>query len=873
VTSSVAFSVRYSPQRVIADLPNLSAGEISPAALLERVDLLRLDATRCLDPHRQAELGQFLTPTPVARLMASLFQAPGPVFRFLDAGAGVGSLSAALVAELCGRPARPEHIEVTAFEIDAQMVEYLRETLALCKTTCAAAGVTFESTIRDKDFVRDGVYMLIRDKGSYIAAGPKLEFDGAILNPPYKKINTGSDTRQLLRRVGMETSNLYTAFVAVAGMLLVPGGELVAITPRSFCSGSYFRPFREWLLSDLAVTRFHVFESRTSAFRDDGVLQENVVYRAIRGVAQPDSVTVSASSDPLDDALTQRAVPIASLVRPDDPDRVIHLVADEMGQWVAERMGRFTHSLDDLGITVSTGRVVDFRAKDYLRIEMEESPDSGIMPMVPLIYPGHLEGWGVAWPKPAGRKPNALAIDSYTGPQTVPGGVYVLTKRFSAKEERRRVVAAIYDPEQVGWCGPVGFENHLNYYHQEGNGLPSTLADGLAAFLNSTLVDQFFRQFNGHTQVNAGDLRSLRYPDRAALDHLGATVGETLAASGGVLDQHALDELLDQELFGMAESGPGNVNPVVAKRRIDEALDVLNALGMPRAQRQARSALTLLAILDVRPDTPWSEARARSIGITPSMAWMRVHYGKDYKWGSRETVRRQSVHQFEQAGLIVMNPDKALAVNSPDYVYQVEPATLDLVRSYGTKDWQPNLEVYLTSRQARADLHAREREIQRIPLRMPDGEELSISSGGQNELIEKIVHEFCPRFTRGAHLLYLGDAHNKWLVTKHEELAELGIKFDEHGKMPDLIVFDREKGWLVVIEAVISHGPVDQKRKNELESLFAGSTAGIVYVTAFMDGKALKKYIGGIAWHTEVWVADTPDHLLHFNGERFLGPY
>ena len=207
------------------DLPRLPVTEITYRNLLDQVDLLRLEATRCLDPKRQAELGQFLTPAPVARLMASMFQATGPVFRFVDAGAGVGSLSAALIAELCSRPSRPERIEVTAFELDPQMVDYLRETLALCKRSCAATGVTFASAIYSDDFVRAGVHMLVRDLFGYTKAGPPLKVDGAILNPPYKKINTDSDTRRLLRRIGVETSNIYAGFVAVAGQLLVPGAN------------------------------------------------------------------------------------------------------------------------------------------------------------------------------------------------------------------------------------------------------------------------------------------------------------------------------------------------------------------------------------------------------------------------------------------------------------------------------------------------------------------------------------------------------------------------------------------------------------------------------------------------------------------------
>lgn len=846
---------------VMNDRPSLSASGIRPAELLERVDLLRLDATRRLDPKRQAALGQFLTPIAVARLMAGLFEAAGPVFRFLDPGAGVGSLSAALVAELCRRPTRPTHIELTAFELDPEMIEYLRETLALCEATCAAAGVTFVSNIYCEDFVSAGVHMLVRDLFGYTGAGPKLKIDGTILNPPYKKINTDSETRRLLRRIGVETSNIYAGFVAVAGQLLVPGGELVAITPRSFCNGSYFRPFRNWLLSDLALTRFHVFESRTSAFHEDGVLQENVIYRAVRGVAQPDRVTVSTSDDPLDEAFTQREVPLDRLVRPDDPNLVIHLVADELGQWVADRMARFKDKLQDLGLGVSTGRVVDFRADAYLRDEVGDDT-------VPLVYPGHFDGLYVAWPKPNGRKANALAIDDYTRPQTVPGGVYVLTKRFSAKEERRRVVAAIYDPERIGWCGPVGFENHLNYYHQDGRGMPLEIAKGLAAFLNSTLLDEFFRQFNGHTQVNATDLRSFGYPDRASLERLGARLKDTLP------DQHALDALIDEELRAMAEDGNVSMDPVQAKRRIDEALDILAALGFPKQQRQDRSALTLLALLNMQPDAEWLDAHDPLIGINPMLDFMRDNFGKTYAVGSRESVRRQTVHQFLDAGLILINPDKPdRPTNSGQTVYQIEQGALELLRTYGSPEWQTSLPTYLASRETLAQRYAQARQMKRIPVALNSTRTLLLSPGGQNVLVEQIVKEFCSRFTPGADLLYVGDTDEKWAHFDREKLADLGVTIEEHGKMPDIIVFHREKDWLVLIEAVTSHGPVNPKRRQELQTLFAGSTVSIVYVTAFLSRQAMVKYLGEIAWETEVWVAEAPTHLIHFNGERFLGPY
>ena len=381
------------------------------------------------------------------------------------------------------------------------------------------------------------------------------------------------------------------------------------------------------------------------------------------------------------------------------------------------------------------------------------------------------------------------------------------------------------------------------------------------------MVDEFFRQFNGHTQVNAGDLRSLGYPDREALEMLGTQT----SASG--LDQHALDALIEEELLGMADNDQGAIDPVRAKRRVDEALDILVALGFPKEQQQARSALTLLAILDVRPDSSWSQARERSIGIIPMMNFFRDHYGKTYAPNSRETVRRFTVHQFDQAGMIVRNAGKALQPNSPAYSYQIEPAALELVRTYGTQAWPEKLAQYRTMQPSLAERYAAVREFQRIPLTLPDGEQLTISPGGQNLLIEKVVHYFCPRFTPGGHLMYLGDADQKWVVNKRDELAALGINVEEHGKMPDLIVHLPEKNWLVLIEAVVSHGPVDAKRHQELKDLFAGSSAGLVCVTAFESRAKMAKYLRSIAWATEVWAADAPSHLIHFNGERFLGPY
>jgi adenine-specific DNA-methyltransferase len=255
--------------------------------------------------------------------------------------------------------------------------------------------------------------------------------------------------------------------------------------------------------------------------------------------------------------MTVREVDYEQVVKPTDPELIIHIATSDMDQFVLDRLAFFQHSLEDLGIAVSTGRVVDFRAKEFLRAD----PDPGTMP---LIYPTHFDEGFVRWPKLRGKKPNAIVLAPRTEPLLLPSGTYVLVKRFSAKEEPRRVVAAIYDPKRIPSLY-VGFENHLNVYHRGNAGLPMELAKGLAVFLNSTLVDSYFRQFNGHTQVNAADLRMLKYPSLEVLQALGVGVDEKFPS------QKKIDDVLERELQRMANIE--SPNPVADKRKIEEALE------------------------------------------------------------------------------------------------------------------------------------------------------------------------------------------------------------------------------------------------------------------------------------------------------------
>ena len=309
-------------------------------------------------------------------------------------------------------------------------------------------------------------------------------------------------------------------------------------------------------------------------------------------------------------------------------------------------------------------------------------------------------------------------------------------------------------------------------------------------------------------------------------------------------------------------------------KHIDEAYKILISLGLPRAQQNERSALCLLALLNLVSGKPWVQAENPLVGITPIMDWSREHYGKDYAPNSRETFRRQTMHQFVDAGIALYNPDKPdRPVNSPKAVYQVAPAVLTLLRSFGTAQWHDNLTNYLSLNQTLAAKYAMEREQNRILMQVAPGKEITLSPGVHSELICAIVEDFAPRFAPGSVLIYAGDTGDKWGYFDAVLLSELGVDVDLHGKMPDVVLHFVEENWLLLVESVTSHGPVDGKRHAELAQLFAGSTAGLVYVTAFPNRAIMGRYLSEIAWETEVWVADAPSHLIHFNGVRFLGPY
>lgn len=308
--------------------------------------------------------------------------------------------------------------------------------------------------------------------------------------------------------------------------------------------------------------------------------------------------------------------------------------------------------------------------------------------------------------------------------------------------------------------------------------------------------------------------------------------------------------------------------------KIKEAQKILKELGLPPAQYNEMAALTFLALCDLKENDKWSNATRKSLGITKGiMSFVNENYAKHYAPNTRETFRRQVLHQFEQARIVDYNPDNpSLPVNSPKAHYALSNPVLDVVKAYKTKNWKPALKNFIETVGKLSAVYLKERELNQIPIVLKNGKTLKLSAGKHNEVQAAIIEKFAPRFANGGTLLYLGDTAKKDLFVDKKGLKDLEIPIDQHSKLPDVVIFDDQRNWLFLIEAVTSHGPVSPKRLLELEELLKNCKAGKIFVTAFPDMSEFKKHSTNIAWETEVWLMEVPDHMIHFNGDRFMGP-
>lgn len=504
--------------------------------LLNTSERIRVEADSKLDTSNRSRFGQFFTPMPLATYMASLFQNFSAHVTLLDPGCGAGTLSAAAVGELVRRE-KTRKVCIHSSDIEKIIFPYALQTFEECSQKCEESNIKISHTIRCEDYILSTAKKLAEPLFQ-----PKEVYTHVIMNPPYRKIKSTGEYRKALQTIGIESANLYSAFISLAIKELKDKGELVAIIPRSFCNGVYYRGFREYLLRTTAIKHIHIFDSRNSAFKGNSVLQETIIVHLVKGASQEDVVVTSSRSADfyydkekkkmLAPDMTSHSVPFSQFVNLNDSQKFLHIIANREDQNAVDALACFTCSLEQIGIQVSTGPVVDFRVKECLREKFESG-------LAPLIFPTHLKGV-IAWPK-KGKKPNAIAVASETRSQLWENnGSFLLVRRFSSKEEKRRIVATLCGPDLPGEL--IGFDNKLNVYHAKKRGLTLDVARGLYIYLNSSVVDRYYRLFGGHTQVNATDLRNIMYPDLDALNRLGRNID---VAS---LSQSKIDLLLQNEI-------------------------------------------------------------------------------------------------------------------------------------------------------------------------------------------------------------------------------------------------------------------------------------------------------------------------------------
>lgn len=476
-------------------------------------------------------ISQIFTPGQVARYMAGRATITGDRFTFIDAGAGVGVLTAAMCERISGM-ADPRRVVAELYETDVNVLPVLRQTVADCRDALAAAGHHLEATIVEEDFV------LRRSAASlYMPVARTGYADVVIMNPPYAKLAKDSAQARAFAEIVHGQPNMYALFMAAAVELLRPEGELIAITPRSFCNGLYFREFRRWLLSRMSLRHVHMFESRRATFKDSDVLQESIITVASKQDRQDSKILLSVSHGAdIDDAKTWRHS-AETIINSSAGDCVIRLPAESSDLAIIKVVESWAGTFAGHGLRISTGPVVTFRATDYL-LDSTDHPDA-----VPLISIHNVRPFATVWPVAKGSKPIAIKATHGATALLLPARNYVLLRRFSAKEEERRLTASPYLPSDDERRRPVAFENHVNYVTHTRRELTEYEVNGLVAIFNSALLDRYFRVVSGNTQVNATEIRAMPFPDLETIGRIGKHVDGLGGNDRDVIDSRVLNVL------------------------------------------------------------------------------------------------------------------------------------------------------------------------------------------------------------------------------------------------------------------------------------------------------------------------------------------
>jgi len=474
--------------------------------------------------------GQFFTPRQVSMYMSNLFEIHHDMIRLLDPGAGTGILTAAFCERLL-QSDRTVKLMVDAYENDRNLSPLLKEVLETCKSALEGRGHIVDYHIYEQDFILSNE-RYFKKSDLFSTAAEHTFYDFVISNPPYYKLNKDSPQSTVMAGLVSGQPNIYALFMALSTALLKPEGEMVFITPRSFCSGLYYKKFREWFLKNVELTNIHTFESRKEIFDKDEVLQENVIVKARKRTStrEQDKVIITISKNKHFEKLTTIEVSSADVVHHRNGEIFIRIPTSPFDVDVLHIVDKWPNTLRDWGLEVSTGPVVPFRATQYLLPNLTQSPES-----VPLLWMHNMQGIRVTWPLVKNNKPSAIRLCKQTLPLLVPVKNYILVKRFSSKEQKRRLHATVLLQSDFPYES-IGIENHVNYIYRPRGSLSVYEAFGIAALLDTTIVDNYFRSLNGNTQVNAIDIRSLPLPKIEDIEKVGVAVHKSGSCRKGFFD-------------------------------------------------------------------------------------------------------------------------------------------------------------------------------------------------------------------------------------------------------------------------------------------------------------------------------------------------
>jgi len=814
------------------------------------------------------EYGQFLTPPSVARHMAKQLGQIKNGASLLEPAIGSGVLVCGVIENLIAEN-RPLEFFITAYEIDKELCEVSREVLKIASKEAEKKGIKINWQVCHEDFVL--ACLPESEQPSLFSStesNPK-SFTHIVSNPPYFKLNVEDKRVKAVYGKLNGHTNIYTLFMALSAKLLLPQGKACFIVPRSFCSGVYFSEFRRDLLRDVTPFSLHVFQSRNDVFKGDAVLQENVIF-SFEKLSQPQAhrywagninISSSNSDKGLDDGIISRKVSYKHFLNDHDGLLLFRVPTGMLDEQVLDAVDNWDGSLEKYDFQVSTGRVVPFRAKELLKEKIKT--DNGT---VPLLWMQNVKPYQIEYPLDKFDKPQAILVNDPS--LLMPNANYVLLRRFSAKEDKRRLVSAPFISEKFEF-EQIGFENHLNVIFGRKAIFSTFEAIGLSAILNSAIVDRYFRIVNGNTQVNAAELRILPLPPLEVIKNIGEKIQK--AKEYERVDSIIFSTLWESNL--LTEEFPMIQETRITMGKIEQAQEILEEIGLPSAQQNEISALTLLALAQLSERSAWKDATNSMLRVHDMLIEIKQRYGREYAENSRETIRRRVLHQFEQAGIVIRNADDPTRpTNSGLTNYMLTDLALAVVHAYGSSKWKAKVKDFASQQGRLLDVYQKAREQTKIPLQVGEGKIYKLSPGKHNNLEVAIVEEFGPRFAPGAKLIYFGDTAKKTLILDEVVFRKLNIPVSEHGKFPDVILYDSKKKWLFLIEAVTSHGPVSPKRHVELEKLFEKCKVAKIYVTAFLDFATYKKYANDIAWETEVWIAKMPSHMIHLNGDKFMGP-